>query len=179
MSCPAPGFLKVSTVCCSSCSFSPSYGPWKQWTEVLFLIKLNSIHSLVAVMKWLASIGGKVSVWWALTLCMIKDTGKWSPHSLIPWKLSSISKIKAARGREGICFHHPQVEHILPAPGIQHTPINTAKCRDEAHRSSMLTVLTSPAVIQKKRAAELPSSAEGEFCAVQLHQWESCSFKKE
>lgn len=99
--------------------------------------------------------GEKVSIWWALTLCMIKDTGKcsssrWPPHFFIPWKLSSISRFKAVRGRKGICFRRPQVE-VLPAPGIQHTPINTAESSDKAHLSSTLTLLTSSAVIQKKQ----------------------------
>lgn len=155
----------------------------KSW--VLFLIKLSSIHSLVTVMKWLASIGEKVSISWAMTLCMIKDTGKcsssrWSPHSFISWKLSSISRIKAARGREGICFHHPQVEHILPAPEIQHIPINS---RVQWWNPSLIHVdhlnLTS-CYSKETRAAKLTSSntAEGEICTVR-HQRETCCFKKE
>ncbi|KAI9533209.1 hypothetical protein NQZ68_025603 [Dissostichus eleginoides] len=43
--------------------------------------------------------------------------------SSVPSKLSSISRMKAARGREGVCLHPPPAD-VLPAPGIQQTPTN-------------------------------------------------------
>lgn len=73
------------------------------------------------------------------------SSSRWSLHSYIPSKLSSIPR---SRGREGICFHH-QVE-VLPASGI----------RPDQNSAAMKPIflprwLTSPDV-QMKGASMLP-----------------------
>ncbi|KAL3060093.1 hypothetical protein OYC64_014644 [Pagothenia borchgrevinki] len=75
--------------------------------------------------------------------------------SSVPSKLSSISRMKAARGREGVCRHPPPAD-VLPAPGIQQTP-------------TMLAFLTSPAVNQQK-SCHLLNTAKGEFCVVSFSE---------
>lgn len=113
--CPTPCFLKVSTAGCSSCSLAPTIWPMKAMNWNLKCVLINIDPSCHSVMKWLASIREKVQIWWALTFCMLRDTGKcfsssWFPHISTPWKLSSIFNPSAASCREGICLSHPQGE---------------------------------------------------------------------